>query len=143
MTLPRPLTKVFGFFADVMNLQRITPPELHFQVLNPVPIEMRAGALIDYRLRLWGASFHWQTRIVRWEPPHGFVDEQLRGPYREWVHTHRFYHNDGQTTIEDDVRYRLPFWPVGEIGYPLVRWQLNKIFLHRQQSIRNCILADG
>ena len=64
------------------------------------------------------------------------MDEQLRGPYKLWVHTHRFQETDGMTTIEDEVQYRLPLWPLGEVAYPLVRAQLHRIFRYRQEVIR-------
>ena len=54
--LPRPLDEVFEFFADASNLEVITPPWLKFSVATPTPIEMRPGALIDYRLRFRGSS---------------------------------------------------------------------------------------
>jgi ligand-binding SRPBCC domain-containing protein len=135
LDLPLPIDRVFAFFGDPSNLERITPPELHFRILTPTPIVMAPGTLIDYRLQLLGARFKWRTEITEWEPPHRFVDVQLQGPYREWVHTHRFVPTDGGTTIFDDVQYRLPLSPLGDLAYPIVRLQLARIFSYRTSAV--------
>ena len=88
--LSHPVAKVFAFFADAHNLERITPPQLRFRIVGPEPIELHAGSLIEYRLRLRGLPVDWLTRIEEWEPAVGFVDSQLVGPYRLWHHAHSF-----------------------------------------------------
>ena len=137
--IPRPRDEVFDFFAAAENLQRITPPELGFEITTPLPISMVVGALIEYRLRLFGVPFRWRTRISRWEPGTAFVDEQLSGPYALWVHTHTFRDAPGGTLVGDEVRYRLPLFPFGEVGYPLVRLQVRRIFDYRARRLRELL----
>ena len=135
----RPLEEVFEFFSKAENLETITPPNLRFEILTPTPIEMRAGALIDYRLRLGGLPFRWRTRIAAWEPGVRFVDEQLKGPYAQWIHEHRFAADGAGTRMEDEVRYRLPLSPLSEIVHPLVRRQIGGIFAHRKTVVERLL----
>jgi len=137
MTLPVTRSRVFEFFAQAANLEQITPPEMRFSILTPQPIAMQTGALIDYRLSLFGVPFKWKTRISAWSPPDFFIDEQLSGPYALWVHRHTFRAlSETETEIEDDVTYSLPLSPLGEIAYPVVRWQLMRIFQFRQKAVQ-------
>jgi ligand-binding SRPBCC domain-containing protein len=127
--LPGSPGEVFPFFADAHNLEAITPPFLGFRVVTPRPLQMRPGALIEYRLKLHGLPVSWLTRIEDWEPGMRFVDAQLAGPYRLWHHTHEFAPDgEGGTVMRDTVRYALPFWPLGEAAHPLVARDLAKIF---------------
>ena len=132
--LPRPREEMFHFFADAFNLEALTPPWLHFEVLTPRPIQMRAGLRIDYRLRLRGLPLRWQSEITAWEPPHRFVDEQRRGPYRVWIHEHRLEERDGGTLTRDVVRYAVIGG--GLVNALFVRPDVEKIFRFRQEKLR-------
>jgi ligand-binding SRPBCC domain-containing protein len=131
--LPRPRAEVFPFFADARNLEAITPDWLHFEVLAPGPFEMRTGLRIDYRLRIHGLPLRWQSEITVWEPPHRFVDEQRRGPYRLWRHEHRFAERDGGTLCTDHVRYAVPGG--GLVHRLFVRRDVERIFEFRRRKL--------
>ena len=93
--LPVERDEVFSFYADAFNLEAITPPWLGFRVVTPGPIEMKPGAMIEYRLKLHGIPVRWLTEIEIWEPGRRFVDTQVRSPYRLWRHTHFFEDDPG------------------------------------------------
>ena len=134
LRLPLPPEEIFPFFADAENLDAITPPWLHFRIVTPRPIDMRAGALIDYKLRVHGLPMRWRTLISDWQPPHRFVDEQIRGPYRLWVHEHTFEPDGAGTLARDVVRYAVPF---DFIAHPLfVKPDIARIFAYRQDALR-------
>jgi ligand-binding SRPBCC domain-containing protein len=127
---------VFDFFAEAHNLERITPPWLSFTVLTPDPIEMRVGALIDYRLRVHGIPLRWTSRIEDWEPGRSFVDRQLRGPYGLWHHRHTFAEEGQGTVVGDEVDYAMPFGALGDLAHPLfVRRDLERIFTYRHEAV--------
>jgi ligand-binding SRPBCC domain-containing protein len=137
----RDLDTTFRFFADAGNLQRLTPPWLDFQILTPLPITMREGVRIDYRITVHGVPLRWQTAITEWVPPHRFVDRQVRGPYRLWEHAHTFRAVEGGTLVEDTVRYR----PLGGalVHAVFVRRDLKRIFTYRQQALLEALGAPA
>jgi ligand-binding SRPBCC domain-containing protein len=132
--VPRRREEIFPFFADAHNLETITPPWLHFEVLTPRPVQMCAGAEIDYRLRVHGIPMRWQSEITLWEPPARFIDEQRNGPYRRWVHQHLFEEAEGGTRCRDLVEYAVPGGAF--IHWLLVRRDVDKIFAFRRQAIQ-------
>jgi len=132
--LPLPPAELFPFFGDAANLNAITPPWLNLRILTPLPIVMREGSLIDYRLRVHGLPLRWRTRISAWQPPHRFVDEQLRGPYRQWILEHTFEPRNCGTLARDLVRYAVPFDAL--LHRRLVRPDIERIFEFRAAELR-------
>lgn len=142
--VPRRRSEVFAFFADAQNLEAITPPALSFSITSPLPIEMRAGARIDYSLSLFGVPLRWRTLITVWQPEERFVDEQERGPYAVWRHLHEFEAHGSSTRTRDVVDYALPFGPLGTLAHALcVRRTLKLIFDYREKAIRDHFAGVG
>lgn len=133
--LPRPRAEVFAFFQNPANLTKLTPPWLGFHILTPQPLEMRAGAVFDYRVSPLGFPQYWRTLIESYDAPNGFVDTQLKGPYKLWHHTHHFADKEGGTVITDEVRYELPFQPFGELAAGEIQRRLEAIFSYRESAV--------
>jgi ligand-binding SRPBCC domain-containing protein len=127
-----PRHSVFPFFAEAANLQSLTPPWVHFVIRSPQPIAMHQGTRIAYSIRLHGLPVPWHSEITVWQPPDRFVDEQRRGPYRRWTHTHLFADERGGTRLIDEVEFEVVAgWLVG----PLVRRDLRQIFTYRHHAL--------
>ena len=137
--VPLDIDTVFAFFADAHNLERLTPPWLKFRILTPGAITLEAGSTIDYQLKLHGIPVRWRSEITAWQPPHRFIDEQRKGPYSRWVHTHTFIPMAGGTLVRDNVEYAVPGPALVERF--LVRPDLERIFDFRSQQLKEWVTA--
>lgn len=134
--IKRPIEEVFDFFADAVNLEKITPPELNFHIITTQPIEIKKGTLIEYQLKLRGIPIKWKTEITEWNPPFSFVDTALKSPYKQWIHLHEFsVGENGETIMKDRVRYRLPLEPLGDLAHWYVKKELKYIFEYRYKVV--------
>ena len=142
--IPRPLDQVAPFFADPRNLGKLTPTSMGFEFLTDV-FDMRAGLEVRYRIRpLLGIPATWGTRITEADLPHGFVDVQSKGPYRLWEHRHRFEPVADGTLIHDEIAYRLPLGPLGDLAHRVVvRRELEWIFRYRAAAVRSIFAPAG
>ncbi len=133
--LAQPRGQVFEFFANPGNLNRLTPAWLNFAIITPETQQMKQGTLLDYRLRIRGIPIRWQSEISLWQPPHRFVDRQIKGPYSLWVHEHTFDERDHGTVVSDQVEYAVP-------GGSLVQKFLVAPDLERIFDYRHKVLAE-
>ena len=139
-----PLERVFDFFSNAENLEALTPPFLGFKILSDLPIDMHEGARIEYSIKLLGIPMRWSTLISVWEPGARFVDEQVKGPYAIWHHTHEFKACGDRTEMRDIVKYREPLGPLGALANVLfVKRMLDRIFDFRMEAVREILEIDG
>ena len=140
--IDKPLQEVFEFFSNAQNLNLLTPPQLQFVILTPFPIAMKKGTLIDYKLKLSGIPFYWKTEIAAWEPPFRFVDKQLKGPYKIWIHEHRFEEKNGKTYMYDTVEFLSPGWFLEPIINKLfIEKKVKEIFAYREKKLKEIFKA--
>lgn len=133
--IPENIEKVYDFFSDAKNLEKITPEFLNFKIIGMDTENIQKGSLIRYKLKIHGFPIGWKTLISEWIPQERFVDEQLSGPYKKWHHTHDFIKVKGGTLITDRVVYRLPFGLLGLVALPLVKKDVSSIFDFRKKVI--------
>ena len=131
--LRQPRAKVFEFFSNPDNLDRLTPAWLSFEILTPTTSQIKQGALLDYRLRIRGMPIRWQSEIAVWEPPYRFVDRQTKGPYSLWIHEHTFEERDNGTLVGDNVEYAVPGGRI--VQKFLVAPDIERIFDYRHKIL--------
>ena len=135
--LPGPINSVFEFFSLPENLNRITPAWLDFRILNSGNTIINDSTRIDYRLKIRGITVNWQSEIRLWDPPKSFVDVQLKGPYKSWVHHHEFEEREGGTLVRDRVEYTLHGWVFESLlNHFVVKKDLDRIFQYRRERLQ-------
>jgi ligand-binding SRPBCC domain-containing protein len=96
----------------------ITPPPVVAQI-HQAPTHLQEGDEMDFTLWLGPLPIRWLARIED-VGQHGFVDRQLRGPFQQWRHHHRFVPIDPTTTeVIDEIEAKLqkhPWWGLVGLG---------------------------
>lgn len=131
---------VFRFFATESNLEKITPPSLNFKIIDKTKEKIQRGTIINYKLRVHGIPLRWRTRINEFIKNESFIDEQIRGPYKKWIHTHTFIDLKGGTLIKDEIIYKIPFGAVGQLLLSsFIRNDIEKIFNYRTKVVKKLL----
>lgn len=127
------LEDIFPFFTNPDNLSAITPSWLKFTIKKKSTNNMKENAEFIYTIKFHGIPMFWQTKITKFEPPYLFVDEQLIGPYKTWIHTHTFEEKGNTTIIRDRVEYDLFGWFLKSAIHKLfIKNTIKKIFEYRK-----------
>jgi len=136
--VPDKIENVFDFFSAAKNLEEITPDFLNFKVKNMSSKEIEKDTIINYKLKIHGIPASWQTQITEWVPLKMFVDNQNKGPYTLWNHTHMFTPLENGTLIEDRIKYKVPGHLIGLLALgSFIRKDVSQIFRHRVETIKN------
>lgn len=126
-----PPRAVFAFHERPDALAKLVPPWERVEVLQP-PASLQPGTRVLLRMRMGPLKLLWEAEHTRYEPGVMFQDRQVRGPFRSWLHTHRFLPGPGGgTTLRDEVEYTLPLFMLP--GLPLVERRLRRMFAYRHR----------
>lgn len=137
--VPRSLSETWAFFSRPENLEKLTPPEVSFEIKSPVAgVEMYPGMVIQYRVSPFGGIYtDWVTEITQIEHHSHFIDDQRVGPFALWHHQHWFKALDeNRTEMTDILHYQAPLGPLGTLAdWLFVRRQVEGIFTAREEAI--------
>ncbi|MBX7052321.1 MAG: SRPBCC family protein [Flavobacteriales bacterium] len=131
------LDEVWEFFSKPENLNTLTPPSMHFEIIgDQAPAKMFAGQIICYKISPFqGIRFRWTTEITHCVDKTYFIDEQRFGPYSFWHHLHRYEKKEDGVMMFDTIHYALPAGFIGRLMHRLfIRKKLESIFDFREEA---------
>jgi len=135
--IPAPLEDVWNYFCDPRNLNKITPPDMNFEIVRGGDVKMYEGQIIEYRVEfIRGIRSLWLTEIAHLKDGQYFVDEQRVGPYRFWYHEHIFEVHSSGTKMTDHVTYKVPLGMLGDLMNTVwISRRLRNVFDFRRKKI--------
>ncbi|MCM3881140.1 MAG: DUF2867 domain-containing protein [Vicinamibacterales bacterium] len=115
-----------------------------------VRIEKRAGGLRDggrvtFSFGVGPFRMRWEARHYGYLGGSQFCDEQIRGPFQVWRHTHRVEPiGDEQSLYEDRIEYAVPGGPLAQrLAQPVLQRLLARAFARRHDVVRTAMLDGG
>jgi ligand-binding SRPBCC domain-containing protein len=139
------LAEAWDLLKNPANLDLITPPDLQFNIISPVPREMFDGLIIEYRIQIpWFGQHSWVAEIKHIRKMYSFVDEQRIGPYTFWYHYHQIDAEEGRVKLTDRVYYQVPYGIFGKVLHVFfIRKTLKRIFDYRKEKLAELLTASS
>ena len=138
-TLPISLAEAWDFFSSPLNLAKITPDHMSFEITSDFKEgqKMYPGMIITYKVSpLKGLKLKWMTEITHVKDNEYFVDEQRFGPYALWHHQHHFKEVPGGVHMTDILNYAIPYGFIGRMANSVfVAKEVQNIFAHREIAV--------
>jgi uncharacterized protein (TIGR01777 family) len=133
-----PADEVFSWHMRPGALERLIPPWDTVEVLRRSGTPAEGGQIL-FRVKRGPTEMKWEVKHTDYEEGVSFRDEQVRGPFTRWVHTHRFEPTeDGGCIVEDHVDWELPMDLAGRLlGGFTVEHELERLFAFRHQRLAN------
>jgi ligand-binding SRPBCC domain-containing protein len=134
----RPPEAVFTFFTTPRNYGRITPEETAFLLKSEPTTDLGPGAHLTWKVQVGGLWRILESEIFEWNPPDGFAERQVRGPFAGWIHRRKFSPFQTGTLINETIEYTPGGGPLlaalaDKLGYGA---QLDDLFAHRHAEAK-------
>jgi hypothetical protein len=142
--LPVTAEEAFAWHDRPGALERLIPPWERVEVLQ------RSGGIADggrvtLRVHVGPAAFRWVAYHRDYQPGRRFVDEQMEGPFRRWVHVHDFEPvTPGSSRLTDRIELVLPGGaPGGLAGGAMIRRRVERMLAYRHALLPSDLAAHA
>ncbi|MCO4754422.1 MAG: DUF1731 domain-containing protein, partial [Bacteriovoracaceae bacterium] len=136
MFLPSPIEHVYDFFARPANLKKVAPSNLKLELIKSSDERLTKNSSFTFKMIKFGVPVRISSKVCDIAENEFFKDVQTSGPFQSWLHSHLFYEVEGGTIVVDDLKYRLPFGLLGDLASSKANKDVEDMFRHRMQSIR-------
>jgi uncharacterized protein (TIGR01777 family) len=136
--MPVPVEALAAWHFRPGALSRMTPPWTQVRHVRTYG-GVANGAIAEFEVRIGGLWWRWKAVHEEVDPPRGFRDRQVEGPFASWVHDHRFLPEEGaHSLLEDRIEYEVRGGGAGRLlaGGKAHR-ELVRAFLFRHRRLRS------
>ena len=145
---PVPASEAYEWHLRPGALRRLLPPWDSARVVSGSGPEERLekGARTVLRVGVGPIGLRWTAEIADEQPERTFfVDRQLSGPFKTWVHRHEVSaQGRAECTLADRIRYELPLGLIGQLaGGAMVRGKLARMFAWRHRVFLGDLAAHA
>lgn len=139
-TVACPVEQAFDFLIRPANAVRISPPALGL-VFTQAPEVLEIGSRFEFKVQGWGQVQTLQHEVISLDRPRQFIEQQVKGPFKKWVHEHSVLVNsDGEVVVFDRIEFEPPGGLIGLlITSQKIIDHLEEGFYHRHQELRRCL----
>ena len=130
----------FAWFEHEGSFRRLMPP---WEVAEEVRADqsLDVGSRRIFRFPMGPIKMKWIAEHTAYDPPFFFADKMVKGPFWSWNHDHHLSEEEGVTTVVDEVRYQVPFGPLGNLvdsilGGMLVKSRISRMFRARELRLK-------
>ncbi|MFA5905704.1 MAG: TIGR01777 family oxidoreductase [Desulfobacula sp.] len=132
-----PVEAVFSWHERNGAIARLTPPWAPLKLISRSGEGIQKGVRVTFQIRIFKIPMPWVAEHIDYRENREFKDCQIKGPFAQWEHTHRF-HPEGASdmVMEDRVEFRLPFGIFSRPFYGVAKKEFDRMFSYRHRVLK-------
>ena len=132
-----PIQLVFDHARNIDTHQDSATKSNEIAIAGTTSGLINKGETVTWRGKHFGIFLQHQSVISQMEQPTYFIDEQLKGHFKNFKHQHFFEEKDGQTIMKDLMQYETPHGIFGQIFDKLaLKNHLTQFLIERNSHLK-------